>query len=286
MRIYSFKDYKGWVKEIRNFWSFAHVIPLFRGHALDNYELLPTICRNKAKTPEEIQIFEQVLLSKFKSSLVHSKIGSTLIHLNQKSTKFLDDWFCLYQMRHLELPSRLLDWSLKDIVALYFAVESEKYFGKDGHVWFFPESVMNFSNVSGLAFRDAFERSYEFFSASTLDQEKLDLIDPYKIDKITLLHNYYDLIRFEDQIAEKRKLLQAGKFTLNPSNLILTPIDQTIIGGLMRKCIIDGESKKQILTDLLEEYTITNEFLLPPIPEDTKIILDKILEESKCECEF
>jgi len=281
MKIYSYKEYKDWVKGIREQISIVALMPLFRGHALESYELLPTICRDKTKSSPIIQSYENSLLSNFKQSIKDGYIGSTLVHLPHGEATFLKDWFCLYQMRHLEIPSRLMDWSMDENIALYFAIENTKHHDSDGHVWLYPSSVMNYENLSPPEFKEKLQEAYQSFSANKERQKELDKMDPSNPDKISLLHNYYKLLDIEKQIAERRKLRQYGKFTINPNDLIQTPLDQTILGQLMRKCTIDGESKEQILKDLLAEDNITTEHILPEIPEDTQEIISEVIAQSK-----
>jgi len=45
------------------------------------------------------------------------------------------DWQVLLLAQHYRLPSRLLDWTSSPYIALFFAVEDESKFDKDGVIW-------------------------------------------------------------------------------------------------------------------------------------------------------
>lgn len=47
-------------------------------------------------------------------------------------TNYRDDYMLLAEAQHHGLKTRLLDWSLNILTALYFAVEDKRYFKKDG----------------------------------------------------------------------------------------------------------------------------------------------------------
>ena len=90
---------------------------LFRGVPKEKYKLIPSIGRDtEENTSGVIEGIEDDLLNEFKR-LSAPVLGA------EKAPKMDFDWLFLAQ--HYGLPTRLLDWSLNPLVALYFAVEKD-----------------------------------------------------------------------------------------------------------------------------------------------------------------
>lgn len=96
----------------------------YRGHADKSWSLLPGYHRLKSPPPES------VLMNRFKQN-------ANLLLTSPPKSSF--EW--LFIMQHYGVPTRLLDWTESPLVALYFAVTSEK--SKAGAVWILDPVKLN-----------------------------------------------------------------------------------------------------------------------------------------------
>ncbi|MFC1564124.1 FRG domain-containing protein [candidate division KSB1 bacterium] len=104
---------------------------LFRGHVSTEFELIPSIFRNK--NPQKVLKVHNFLLSEneiFKNA--QRKFRFTA-RVSDRPLSNLFDWLSVLQ--HYEIPTRLLDWTESLAIALFFAVadySKEKFERHDG----------------------------------------------------------------------------------------------------------------------------------------------------------
>ena len=98
---------------------------LFRGHSKSSYHLRPTVGRLHQFGRTKVHGFnyaqEELLLHRF---LRHSYIHSGRV---------ISEWEALLLARHHSLPTRLLDWCVSPLAALYFACSENG--DSNGHLW-------------------------------------------------------------------------------------------------------------------------------------------------------
>jgi hypothetical protein len=197
----------------------------YRGQSKDTYKLLPNITR-QFTTISGLQISELTLLQELKNN---SK--SIQIRLDNELNEKENDWNVLIQAQHLGKQTRLLDWTLKWQVALWFAVRNPLHDNCNGQFWIF--SVPNEIHLT--------DNRGNFY--------KKDLVN---LDRTYLINTpIYWSDSLKDQVAEIRRERQFGKFSISPFDLVSVALnEQSEIANCFEKYIIHSDSKKEIRKQL------------------------------------
>lgn len=140
---------------------------LCRGVPKSEYELIPFLFRNKAQT--DIDLSEENMMWLFTS---HAK--GYLANYPESDL----EWLTIAQ--HHGLPTRLLDWTLSPLVAIFFAVSKHKDY--DGAVYVYDIK--------------------RFKKESEIDLKSLD-----------------EIVAFFPSHGTKRVTAQSGMFTVHPTNI-------------------------------------------------------------------
>lgn len=179
-----------------------------------------------------------------------------IIHLTNKSNDFENDWRWLEQMQHFRIPTRLLDWSLKPEIALFFAVESNETV--IGQFWIY-KTPLNWSCDDHFAINP--------------NKESLNIISnsSFRIEE-----------KYKDKIAEHRRSFQAGKFSIQDFNKNFVPMEeQSEINKLLFKHTINPNSKQEIL-QILAKQNITKETIYVEFDDE----IEKLIEALKSKYSF
>jgi hypothetical protein len=223
---------------------------LYRGQSKDSYQLKSGISRY-AKTAKEIKELEENLIKDFKNLVNNVSDYRKIIHLSDDNEDFENDWRWLEQMQHFRIPTRLLDWSLKPEIALFFAVENHE--NEIGQFWVY-KTPLNW-NCDDHFFVNPYKNNLNIISNSSFRVEE----------------------KYKDKIAEKRRSFQAGKFSIQDYKRNFIAMEEQIdVKNLFLKYIINPKSKKELLKKLAEQ-NITKDSIYIEI--DNKI--EKLITELK-----
>lgn len=279
--INSFQDFEDLFQANFRMAASAGVHLLYRGHGKNSYENKPTICRY-GLTDQEIIEYDRRIFEKLKASKdLNGFIGSVKLHPGFGTTGYLNDWLLLTQARHLEMPSRLQDWSFRREIGLFFAVSNTAYHNEPGHLWILP-SPREFATSNDPKFDENLAKRYLHLTASEDSQKILNSIDPFNIEKTMLVHYPHSSPDWLLQIGEVRRAVQGGKFIVSEKSVLSYPLNTQFIGQLMDRIEIPASAKPGILDELIKR-NIHEQTVLPPIPDDTRSILERIKSEALAE---
>lgn len=172
---------------------------IYRGIADSDYNLFPGLARIKKQEPE----IEATLINDFLTRRPDAFSG-------------LSEFDTLAKMQHYGLPTRLLDFSLNPLVALYFACESKVT--KPGRVLCHSTYIKNDSSeyvnaICTSATKRMFDKNYtvdQYYCNENLTLKKY-MLETYFYDETTVVRPKY---------WNKRIANQAGVFMIFPNNVV------------------------------------------------------------------
>ncbi len=172
---------------------------IYRGMADSDYNLLPGLARIKKEEPDR----EATLINDFLTRRPDAFSG-------------LSEFDTLAKMQHYGLPTRLLDFTLNPLVALYFACETKM--ARKGRVlchstYLNSDSSEYVNSICKTAARDLFDENYtvdEYYCNENLTLGRY-LAEVYLYDNTTVVRPKY---------WNKRIANQAGVFMIFPNYVI------------------------------------------------------------------
>ena len=223
-----------------------HIVAWFRGQSDSNWELHPAVCRSGfsvSTTKWEKFAKEQQLYQDF-------RVNSAQLLQGPASDEEL-----YFLQQHYRMPTRLLDWTLSPLTALYFAVEEDKNnkAGTDGAL--FMMNAYALAMDQKLGDKKVYDHNDGFKGAPTSRLPKF-------VKAVKLISGWGHLEDFPDYIipvrphfTDKRIVLQNSVFTFHtPKHEALTQSHNSTL----RKYIIPKDSKEPIRKQL--EFLGFNDF--------------------------
>jgi hypothetical protein len=226
MIIKSLKELDSYVDNLKQKNIFANNNEMvFRGQANKKWLLYPQISR-----------------SYFKSILSKNTENKILFDFNKLIKKYrlnkflqynkINSWESYYELQHLGLPTRLMDWSNNYYMALFFSVEDPKYDDTDGVIWIFHLTEKYLFGE---------DKKHLYIYKNPLNIRTSMLINPAIVYTT----------RYNDFIGIRRKLIQNGKFLLQPRSLTLTPLENSkLFKFQLEKILVPAILKKQFRNEL------------------------------------
>lgn len=166
----------------------------YRGHAKDEYELIPSIGRKLVYAGRTV-----TLSAKEETQLLHRFRRRAYPYVGRAMTA----GEAIFLARHHGLPTRLLDWTANALFSLYFTCIEHQ--DSDGTVWAMLRRSGS-KDVDAFALADLRDESDLFSFRVERDAGTLTLADPSDAYALKIVHPFYN---------SPRLLAQDGAFTMH-----------------------------------------------------------------------
>ena len=214
----------------------------YRGHGDKTWELKPSIARQKQPAPS--LALEEKLRLEFENRSTFLDPASHPLGIAKSN----------FMMQHHGLPTRLLDWSLSPLIALYFAVCDGRRDKKDGCLWVLDPQQLN-------KIHDDARFPY------VLDKKTEKIFEEESNLALAIHAPYIDL----------RMKVQQAEFTLHTHYAALE--DKFDAKSFLKGKIIIPSRLKPEIRKRLSNLGVTRETLFPDLDNIAKAIKDDILGE-------
>lgn len=214
----------------------------YRGQLNSSWLIKPSLTRD-LKTEQQVKDAENNLIDLFKSEIA-AKNYLHKIFLHQQPRSYQNDWAWLMQAQHYGIPTRMLDWTLKPEVALYFAVDNPDLDNVDGQflVMYYPLFSIKTESYQNHQFYDIHPK---------------DITDTWFMNP-----SFYAERDYDNNTAETRRARQHGKFSMQTYQNSLLGLDEQAdfdkpwnetFEPVIEKYIVPAAFKSQLRLDLISK---------------------------------
>ncbi len=258
--------------EISNHW--------FRGQSNSSYMLEPSLYRDKGIITGDSTAAITMRGTKGKFILQDdiSALYKFKTHFDKiqdcSNFKFID---YLYVMQHYGIPTRLLDFTSDELVALYFSVSKENTKVKNTE-----EEIQAFSVSEGFTDQGSAVFCIDPVKTNQESFLKKNIVDLNDYDFESLGH--IDIpVCIETKNPDKRIIAQKGVFVF--FGYFVNPYDYyTVFNKTTYKIFIPNSCRKQILSELKSKHYISHSTIFPDIEGIAMDIKDEIKDKFKYDC--
>lgn len=213
----------------------------YRGQVSNSWNLIPSIARN-LKSAAEVEHYEQVIMELFKKEM-EEKGKMENVFLHQTPIQYQNDWAWLGQAQHYGVPTRMMDWSLKWEVALYFAVDNPLHDNTEGQFWILY--------VPGRDIRIDGGEGPQYYEHRVSEVNETIFLNP----------SFFWDENHEKGTAEVRRARQHGKFSMQSYDKCILRLEEqdefahdyscSTRGMILEKFIVPAAFKAQIRLELV-----------------------------------
>ncbi len=258
--------------EMTNYW--------FRGQSNSNYMLEPSLYRDKKLIVEMNRTDPSLLANKGKYILqdditaLHKFKDSFSKIYDCSNFQFVD---YLYIMQHYGIPTRLLDFTKDELVALYFAVSKNNtniHVTDDEINEFYASESFTDMGSAVFCIDPIITNDQSFLTKSILD------LNEYKFES---LGNIDTPVCIETMNPDKRIVAQKSVFVFFGYNV--NPYDYySVFNKITYKIFIPNSCRKKILIDLKKRFAISHSTMFPDIEGIAMEIKEEIKEKFINDC--
>ncbi|MDM1063303.1 FRG domain-containing protein [Empedobacter falsenii] len=229
----------------------------YRGQRFSEYQLEPSLFRDK----EEVITGDGYI--QFRSYKFKDEEGALKTFKKEYSklndTKGFDEIHFLYLMQHHDIRTRLLDFSLNPLIALYFSVEAKNKVDKDEEDNYFKykSQMYDFNKESSAVF--AINPS--IVNKYSINTEKIFDLSNYKYSSLKNI-NFPICIKPRNKNLDKRLISQNGVFVYFGKEV--HPLDYySIQEQNILKIIIPNSKREKIKRELKSKFNIYHSTIYP-----------------------